>query len=261
MRYLNNSFITNAKGKPIIPVQYYPPLEFISPQWHIYDANANKHYYERMVRSHEQVVASYRVPAKDVTPGKEINNWHLNNLSYTLYYFDEPILYNAYLSKTVYRIYSEAGLMNFDYVIDVVKESDSQYIDLKILKGRLPFIHSNTLDSLGRIIPPNAHVPVYIYHQPITTGQFKRIKYLIDSTGFVNMPSTPKESAAMDVSFLTVEVHNKQGYKFVARWMDGEQEVGLKSIVTEIKMLCDFYEHEQKVVREFSRRERENSER
>lgn len=160
MHYLNNPFITDAKGQPKIPVQYYPPSTFIKYVWDVYDVDTKQHHNEPLWIPKERL-GGYGL--ENVKLGTETRDWMLNNISYTLHYLGEPVLYNYYIGKTVYRVFSQAGLMNFDYVIDIVKEADSQYLYIKIPMGRVGELYSNSLDSLGRMILPTAKPDIYTH--------------------------------------------------------------------------------------------------
>jgi len=161
-------------------------------------------------------------------------NWY----SSALYAFREPVLYNYYLNKEIYRF---LWLRSFHrpVVFTLTKSADQVTLTTKALDKQPQFIehkynprgwpgleeelagltYEKIGDSLIVVKADRKADMVYNKTQTLSLKNWNAFEELLQKANFWNMPANGNEERGTDGSEWIMEAHQKQRYWFVARWM------------------------------------------
>jgi len=122
------------------------------------------------------------------------SSW-VKRISKTLYKGDEPLLYNYYLEKNIYRftwIRSFHNPVIFTIINDI---NDNPVLSTKIVKDE-----------------------VFVKKKEIKPSQWKGLSQMLDQLSFWSLPIYEQKQLVNDGSSWTLETHNRDGYYVVSRW-------------------------------------------
>lgn len=159
-----------------------------------------------------------------------LDDFYQNWFSSSLYAFKEPIFYNYYLGRDIYRF---LWLRSFDRPIVFVLNRDSKnvWLMVKILDRQPRFIDQTILKPLPihgkglkvELVPDSvikgdrkADI-VFSKKINLTLTEWNRVDSLIKATDFWNIPPS-KEATGTDGSQWIIEAHTRERYRFVQRW-------------------------------------------
>jgi len=160
-------------------------------------------------------------------------NWY----SSALYAFKEPILYNYYLKKDIFRF---LWLRSFHRpVIFILTRSDDEVtLTTKLLDQQPDFLErrydprgwdglegslkGKTIqrfgDSLIIVQADRKAKIVYTHTQPCTVKNWYDFEQLLQKANFWQMSATDEGETGLDGSEWIIEGHLKSNYRFAARW-------------------------------------------
>jgi hypothetical protein len=156
-------------------------------------------------------------------------------LSDKYFYFKEPILYNFYLGKSIYRF---SWFRSFDspVIITIIKDGDSFVLKSKKMEFFNNMMEKFTKDGKGKLTHQDS-LAVWLLSSPkILTDTEKTLSSIEWSTfedklkncSFLKLP-TIKDASGLDGSEWILEKHTSDGYKVVMRWTGDE-----------IKLPCEY---------------------
>jgi hypothetical protein len=149
-------------------------------------------------------------------------------LSDKFFYFKEPVLYNFYLGKTIYRF---SWFRSFDYpvIITIIKDGDSFVLQSK----KMEFIN-NMMEKFKKdnkeLLTHEDSLAVWLLSPPklltdtekkISIKEWNTFEDKLKKCSFLNLP-TIKDVAGLDGSSWILEKHTSDGYKVVMRWTGDE---------------------------------------
>jgi hypothetical protein len=139
--FFNDSSLSEINGNPKDSLSFYFPkkLFYDTVRFIVYNGdtiyiNSNQNVdsfivHRKFVKNVVQILDSTNV--KDVS--STANFW-----SFSLFKMDEPILYNFYLNKEMYRLIIGRSLSKF-FIIDIIKDKDSIFIITKGLNRQVRY--------------------------------------------------------------------------------------------------------------------------
>lgn len=159
------------------------------------------------LQDEETKIKNYRV---------SIDTMSLMWYSFYLKTMKEPILYDQYLSKEIYRF---SLFRSFDPPITITLEKqDDQFYLLTKMSNRLfrpPFVR--TFQD-GHEIKDTSSIFLQINEkQKIEPQQYDKFRGLLDETNFSCISPRGINEPAIDGAEWILEIHNKQGYHYVER--------------------------------------------
>jgi hypothetical protein len=227
--YPNDPNISNELGEPFSDSTYYFPVELFidSIEWsNIIEVN--------------------------------LDTSSVKRFSQELWFSKEPILFNYYLDKQIYRL---TWLRSFDPAIVLRLENQSGRITLVEKKMTLVNawkpVPENRLHEVDSIIlkhgigsameyrPDSAILESYIKKMPRTV--WLEFENLLQDQKFKNMPSTVASSVlGFDGSEWILEEHKENSYHVVNRWSPGDRRYTNFRIIGDFLIDLSSYDKEER---------------
>lgn len=208
--FANNPEYSSNKGIPIDSITpYFPVRHFIDtiPTYLFFNTGRTKQkQIPKCVTTIGQLIKDYNLTPNEINDSTIIdsNTFYLNWYSTELYNLHQPILYNYYLDKTIYRFTLLPSLYLVTLSISVIQQNDSFYIETRTAASKS---HETSYQK-----------PLSIDRKSISKEQFESLTAMLQ-TGTFNIPYTPRYCRrGLDGSEWIVEVHNENGYSFIADW-------------------------------------------
>lgn len=156
-------------------------------------------------------------------------------LSDKYFYLKEPILYNFFLGKSIYRF---SWFRSFDnpVTITIVKDGDSYVLKTKKIEFVNNMMEKFKKDNKEKLTHGDS-LAVWLLNSPkllidtekvISTKEWDIFQHKLKQCSFTHLSST-KESFGLDGSEWILEKHTSDGYKVVMRWTGDE-----------IKLPCEY---------------------
>jgi hypothetical protein len=227
--YYNNISISDRNGVAIDSTVYFFPIDKFTQkhEWFIfkdpYTNEIKKKLSSKSLKTvYESEWSKYKI--KDSvnfsSPDTSMDQW----FSFDLYKLQEPILYNFYLCKDIYRF---TWLRSFQPPVTIRIEiyNNTAKIYTKRLERSIGHI---MLKSLGNnkydTIYPNNNIPLVIdLVKEISLSEVDRIEHIIDSTKLYNSDLF-EEIYGLDGSEWIFETHTKAGYFYANRFTPSNEE-------------------------------------
>jgi hypothetical protein len=206
----SNTPYSDSKGVPVdSTIPYFPVKHFIDTihTYLFYDAEHTKQrQIPKCVTTTDLLIKDHTLTANEISDSIIIdsNTFYLNWYSAELYNLQQPILYNSYLGKIIYRFTLLPSLYLVTLSISVIQQNDSFYIETRTAS-------SKTQET-------SYQKPLSIDRKVISKEQFERLTAML-RVGTFNIPYTPRHCRrGLDGSEWIIEVHNENGYSFIADW-------------------------------------------
>jgi len=208
--FTNAPAYSDSKGVAVDSIiRYFPLRHFIDtiPTYLFYDAEHKRHkQIPKCVTTKDLLFKDYNLTPNEISDSIIIdsNTFYLNWYSTELYNLQQPVLYNSYLGKTIYRFTLLPSLYWVTLSISVIQQNDSFYIEMRTAASKT---HGTSYQK-----------PLSIDSKVISKEQFESLTAMLQA-GTFNIPYTPRQCRrGLDGSEWIIEVHNENGYSFIADW-------------------------------------------
>ena len=224
--YLQNSVHCDSLGFPLNVNPFYLPLERYIDSFHLVIQTDSKEV-NPYPFSKEEFSKGYNVPIEQLKDSfyTFIDTSGLISWSQYLYKMDEPILYNTYLNKDIYRL---TWLRSFHpaVVISLVKESEEIYLITKIASEQLHhyFYYRYNIDIENDSLDIADKFGVFDTTR-INIDQYNEFIKLLNRTNINCMSPLGICHPIQDGSTWTFESHLSNGYHYVKRNSDTNERV------------------------------------
>ena len=224
LTYKENSALSDKNGVPKDSFTFYFPIENFYDSIHsVYFTNPKtKLWMGRDIDggcdTREELSTILHIPQSEFADSfeKTVDTFSVRWYSEDLYAMKEPLLYNFYTNKEIYRL---TWLRSFDrpVTITIEKNTDGIYVTSKMLEHEADFSNYER----GKEISRDKNILLVVNsRKAIAKTQYSRLISLIDSVHLTTIPSRLYSpcNAGTDGSEWILEVHNKDGYYFINRW-------------------------------------------
>jgi len=240
--FRHDTLISDDKGLPRDSTVYYFPIETFYDSIHSvwYTDPKTKLWVSESVdggcSSREELSKQLNVPVNLFVDSfeKRVNTFEMKWFSFYLYKMQEPVLYNYFLEKDVYR-FTWLRSFNIPVTITIEKEQNAVTITTKALKKNIDLPSNATYENVNgkEVKMPLDLNAAFVINKKKTLSEkdFLEFKKLIDSLNLYSYPSFPYSPCLVgtDGAEWIFEAQNKEGYFYMVRWSP-EKETALRKV-------------------------------
>lgn len=241
LAYRNDEHLTYITGQPKKEQIYYlPENTFADTYWVFSTPSGRMNSARRYEQSKEDLCREWNILPEQIKDTLIVDKPTLELCSNNLKALNEPILYNYYLGKKIFRLTNIPGIAGEYFSITVSQENDSFYISSKI---RL-----RCSDSLFRKIPKADSNGIITYKKAqISYLQFRYVDSLTKMNNLISQSYYSDSCTSFDAEGYLLEVHTDRGYYYFFRW--GPRSGTLWEIIKKISELSGIRDKEQLIYR------------